>query len=127
MQPLKASQQLLGRPVRAGVVAVELTAGPPRNQEGDPSEDEQRRSLGPRDPMTGPAGEERERKQLPEPQTEAADEEDLPDGPHHRSAVQRREGHQQRAGEKAPEGCGLEPLPCVLFLAMAAVRVVGEA
>ena len=113
--------------MRAGVVAVKLAAGAPGDEQGDAPEDQQGRSLGPRDAVTGPPGEEGERKQLTEPEAEATDEEDLPDGPHHRSAMQRREGHQQRADEEAPEGCGLEFLAGILFLAMAAERVVGEA
>ena len=35
MKPLKAPQELLGGPMGAHMMAVELAAGPPRDEQGD--------------------------------------------------------------------------------------------
>ena len=76
--------------------------------------------------MAGPAGEEGERKQLAQPEAEAADQQDLPDPPDDRPAMQRSEGHQERPDEEAPERAGAELLLRVLSFAAGAMRVVGE-
>ena len=127
LEALKASQELLGRPMRADLMAIGLAARPPRDEEGDASEDQQGGGLGPRDAMAGPAGEEGKRKQLAEPEAEAPDEEDLPDGADDGSAVQGSEGHQERTDKEAPKRRGAEALLGVLLRALAAVRVIGEA
>ena len=40
MKPLKATQELLGGPMGAHVVAVELAAGSPRDEQGDGPQEE---------------------------------------------------------------------------------------
>jgi len=67
MEALEATEELLGGPVGADLVAVGLPAGTPGDEQRHGRQGQQGGRGGPRHAVAGPAGEEGEREKLAEP------------------------------------------------------------